>query len=352
MTYKAHTARPAVTAIAVVLAATATPAMAQSTPQAAEPAPVLTNPVTVAPAPAAAPAPIVSPAPTPTATPRRPVAPVEQPQTAVRLPEIDAAPARQATAADASTSSTTTRRQSAQSTAEAPRPSTADADNALTTADGALAMKSAVSDKPKGGFDLATTDALPAAEPQVEIAAAPANEDGAGDIAWALLIGAFGITLAGGAIIAVRRRGGRNEATVSTVPKSKPPVTPVAAAMPDPEEERRRFAETFAAVPEAKPVETHKRKSPARVGRAPVISGSAGARNLAREEILAKPSGYFEEMAEQGPTAENPFLTRKNRMKRAHFYEAIIERAARRDVPAWQPDRTRVRTPDRELADA
>lgn len=61
--------------------------------------------------------------------------------------------------------------------------------------------------------------------------------------------------------------------------------------------------------------------APATAPRGPVAPVAATTPLAARHPVAAS-GGYHVRQAEQGPTADNPFLTRKNRMRRAHFLDA------------------------------
>ena len=268
--------RPAGAAIAAVLALSTTAGIAQdivAPPAMPAPAPTI---VLLAPAPAA-PAPVI-------VIPTQPTAPV-----VAKAP----APAPRAT------------RQAAQRPAAPPRPAaraTAAAPVARPAATIAAAAPVAAIEAPLPAdieFAPAQT-ALPAdATPELDTATTAEADSGLGAGELGLIGGALAIGgIAAAALLARRRRRDPAAEPIDVfAARSAAPPTPLAPQ------------------PVATPVATARA--------APVAPVAAG-------------TGTHVRQAEQGPTADNPFLTRRNRLRRARFLDAQDARLSPADRAAAQ----------------
>ncbi len=111
----------------------------------------------------------------------------------------------------------------------------------------------------------------------------------------ALIAAGFGVVYVGG------RRGGPAKDAKAKAEQVTIPVVPIVATGFKP------AASGLASEPVTAPVT------------APV---NLGVTALSRQPIGGRrPVGYHEMLAERGPSADNPFLTRKNRLRRARFYD-------------------------------
>ena len=264
--------RPAGAAIAAVLALSSTAAFAQEivappTMPAAAPAPVLVIPQS-APVPAA-PAPVI-------VMPTQPTAPVV----------ADApAPAPRAT------------RQPAQRPAATARPAAhvaAPAPVARTAAPIAAAVPVAATLAiPPADIEFAPAQtAFPAdATPELDTATTVESDNGLGAGELGLIGGALAVGgIAAAALFARRRRRDLAPEPVDVfAARSAAPPTPL--------------------TPEAVAAE---RTGPVAAAVAPLVA----------HRPVAAGTGFHVHQAEQGPTADNPFLTRKNRLRRARFLDA------------------------------
>ncbi|MDQ4418872.1 hypothetical protein OOT33_00225 [Sphingobium sp. DEHP117] len=295
-------ARPAIAAIAAVIAIPSTAALAQTVDAA--------PPVIIAPtAEPAAPAPAQT-APAPAATPQvifQPSSPVVQPTPPAPTVAADtaeeAAPAERPAARSATKVAPARVTPAERQAATPPAPSTA---RSVTEA-----PVSPVQSSPP---PIQTT--APQPEPAASSTPTPAlPEDGSSDTAlWLLGLGALGVVAAGSALAARRNR--------------RDVVEPVRSG--DTVNAREEFVEVDPAQRFAMPGEAiaEERLAPAPYVE-PVISSRptpeptrAGmpARALAREvDGSAASRDQREAMAAAAPSAENPFLTRKNRLRRADF---------------------------------
>ncbi len=285
MTYILSSARPARAAIAAVLAFSATPLFAQdvappamvpTAPAPAVSAPVPVAPMTSAPAPVmAAPAPVVQAVPT---VEERRAAAIAQSE-AEAAPQAAQRPAR------------TERAQAAPVRERAPVAARAAVPEESTPAPVA-ATPVAVAPAPVP----APVEAAPA--PAVVPPAAPQAADGNGDaLGWGLAGGALLLVGIAGTM-AMRRRKRVSPADEAVVAQTTyvPPVAAPEAAMP------------LMAAPAARPL------------------------------AQAAPHGSIEQMVAAQPSAANPFLTRRNRLRRAEF---LARQSEKRIVPspvAMAPD--------------
>jgi resuscitation-promoting factor RpfA len=316
MTKKIPLSRPATCAIAAFLAMSSPSAFAQDTtaPVAPPTAPtVMVPPVAPTTAPAPAPvtsAPVIAPAPEPV----------------IRVP-VDIAPAPAPVA-----------KATPQAAPKAPaRPAATAARTAAPTPVASAPFAGA-----PGETFAAETTAMPLPEetvapvaPVVDPAATPAADSastGSG-FPWELAGGAAALLIVGGAALAFTRRRrireDENWAESTIVYDEVPVVAPVAPHVvrepqPAPAQPAYALNEEHIVVPPA-PVQ---RSTPA---------------------FAAAPSGSMgrhEAMALVGPTADNPFLTLKKRLKRARFYdrkerheyEGLMDQpqVARQPVSAWE----------------
>ena len=283
MTHKTPNIRPAMTAIAAVLALSSTALLAQTAPEA-------TPPVTEAPATA-----VPESAPAATTVPE-----AAPPATAVE-PSATIASDPIATTAEPTTTrsskSTTTRR-----TVTVARPARA----AAPVARAAVAAPDAA---PAPAVEAAPVPivAIPADPPAV--AATPPAQDASIDSNTLLPIAAAaGLGLLGliGLGVAMRRRKRRNEEEeFAAVDQTEPAFEAPAPADP-------LFAEYPTAPRSVEP-------APAFIlGAAPAAaSTSAGSSS----DCTDAPPGSHVEAACEGPTADNPSLSIKKRLKRAHFFD-------------------------------
>lgn len=288
--------RPASAAIAAVLALSSTAGFAQEIvgpPAMSAPVPTIVLP---APAPAA-PAPVI-------VLPTQPTAPVA-------TPEVAEAPAPRA--------SRPAVRQAARS---APR---AVAPVVRTTAPVAVpaTIEPAAEIAPAEVEFAPVQTAAPAdATPELDSTVATTTDSGGlgagelGLIGGALAIGG----IAAAALLARRRRRDPEPEPIDIFAgRNAAPPTPLA---PKPVVARPATAQAAAPAPRPDPVgplaTDYVAPAPASLApRRPLAAGTA--------------TGYHARQAELGPTPENPFLTRRNRMRRAHFLDA---QAANGHTPA------------------
>lgn len=316
MTKKIPLSRPATCAIAAFLALSSPSAFAQETaaPVAAPVArPVIVPPVT----------PTTVPAPAPAPTMTAPVAVPAQPTPVIRVPvdiEPAPAPAAQATPRAAPKAAA---RPAATARSSAPAPA-ATASVAAASSEIVPADTSAMS-LPEENLAPVAPVVDPAPTPAADTAT---TSDG---FPWELAGGAAALLIVGGAALAfTRRRKTRDEWAETTVEYDDVPVTA--------------------------PVAPH-------VVRKPVIAPTQPAYALSEEQVIVPPApaqrstpafaaapsgsmGRHEAMALVGPTADNPFLTLKKRLKRARFYdrkerheyEGLMDQqqVARQPVSAWE----------------
>lgn len=141
------------------------------------------------------------------------------------------------------------------------------------------------------------------------------NDEGMSDeLLLAGLVGLAGLGLAGGAVAINRRRKRRPDGTAvraDTTPNKPmgatamtetraPITTPAVSAMPEPQRE-------------------------VIVGlKGDQIAGTA----LIDQIDYAEPAGFYTANVDAGPTRINPFLTRKHRLRRAHFLDRQLEKNA------------------------
>jgi hypothetical protein len=82
-------------------------------------------------------------------------------------------------------------------------------------------------------------------------------------------------------------------------------------------------------------MEAPRRWRPNESRRVGIVPGSL----LADRIDYSKPAGYYAAIVDDGPTPLNPFLTRQNRLRRAHFLDRQLSRAAsrREERPVSRP---------------
>ena len=298
MTKKLPLARPAMSAIAAFLVLSSPGAFAQETAApVATPTVVPTLPTpTVAPPPAAAP--VAAPAPAPVI--RVPVEIEQQP-----APVAKAAPRPAPKAADRTAPATRT---------VAAEPVTATpASDVPADMSSAMSADPAVTAMPEDTMVPVAPSAAPAPTP----VAAPATADEG--FPWELAGGAAALLIVGGAAIAFTRR--RRSSDTGSEAAAEVVAQPMAPVAPAP-------AFTRETVEPSPRVTAAPRSTPA---------------------FTAAPSGSMgrhEAMALVGPTADNPFLTLKKRLKRARFhdrkerieYDGLLDQpqVARQPVSAWE----------------
>jgi len=287
--------RPAGAAIAAVLALSSTAGAAQD----------IVAPPTL-PAPASAPT-LVMPAPAPApAVPAPVIVLPTPPEAAVGAPAAAEAPAAPVTRSAA--------RQAARQATRPARPALAPAVRAVPPAAAPQAIEPVAANAP-ASVEFAPLQTVSPVEP--ESSTATVADSGRLDVgALGLIGGALAIGgIATAALVARRRRRepGQEPIDVFAGRRAAPP-TPLA---PSP------FL-----VPAAGPVED---REPAAPDAANSTAPAAVPLSVRRSLAAGTATGHYARQAELGPTPENPFLTRRNRMRRAHFLDA---RAARESEQA------------------
>ncbi|MGH6652113.1 MAG: hypothetical protein ACREB7_13385 [Sphingopyxis sp.] len=309
MTKKIPLSRPATCAIAAFLALSSPSAFAQEiAAPAAEPVapPVMVPPV----APTTAPAPVAAPA---------------QPAPVIQVPlEIEPAPVPVAKATPRTAPKTATRAAAARTAAPAP---VAAAPAAVASTE-VIPADDAASPLPAESLAPVAAMVEPAPAPITETAAT--NES----FPWELAGGAAALLIVGGAGLAFarRRRSGEDEAE-SAVEYDTAPVAP---AMAGP-----ALAREPEPVLAAQPAYALREEQVFTIPVAPVQRSTPA--------FAAAPSGSMgrhEALALVGPTADNPFLTLKKRLKRARFhdrkerheYDGLMDQpqVARQPASAWE----------------
>lgn len=297
--------RPARTAIAAVLVLATTPLLAQTVPPPSEPvAPDAPPPVvaTTPVAPVAAPAPVTAPpavAPPVVAT-VAPSAPIAQEAAAPVSPSArDVAPAQStpARAARAETPSAVASRAPAAERTASPfeTPATPVASSPATPATAA----------PVG----AETVPAPVATAPDEASIADPSDNGA----TAALVGGIVLLAGAGAIYALRRRKGEPEMTTA-------PVAPII----DPERVRAidapvEQAPTVAAVERPREIVGSQDRFAFNAVTPAASVAEKPAQSVTASNPVSATGGSVEDMIAAPPSRENPFLTRKNRLRRAGF---------------------------------
>lgn len=304
MTKKITLSRPAASAIAAFLVLSTPSAFAQTEPVAP---PVMTPPVS----PTTAPAPTVS----------APVATPAQPTPVIRVPlDIEPAPAPVAKAAPRPAAKAPARPAVAARTA-APEPVAA---AATTTAADVIPADAAATALPEA--TIAPVAPVVDAAPTPVAEAAVANNS----FPWELAGGAAALLIVGGAGLAFTRR--RRSSDEEVVYESAPIAAPVVARTPEP------------IAPPIAPAQ------PAYALREEQVIAPPAPQQRTTPAFAAAPSGSMgrhEAMALAGPTADNPFLTLRKRLKRARFhdrkertqYGALLEsqqQVARQPASAWE----------------
>ncbi|MGK2911771.1 MAG: hypothetical protein ACSLE1_18500 [Sphingobium sp.] len=281
---KQPTVRPARAAIAAVLAFASTPLLAQEAaptapppiaPTQAAPAPVIAAPTLVTPpapvAAQAAPAPVMA---APSA--------VVQPTPAPTPVAVEAAPEASASPREASRRVAPTRTNSARAQAVTPAAPNRAAVELAPSNEVATAAPLASTNGDTGST--ATEETTPAVVPVSNTAA-----QGSNGLEWGLAGGAV-VLIGGLGLIAMRRR------------------RPVSDEMP--------IAERLEPVAQPIAVNTTMDRQPAMTA-----SDYVEPRAAYPAMTAAGTRGSLEARAAEGPSATNPFLTRKNRLRRAHFTE-------------------------------
>ncbi len=293
MTHRTPKIRPAMTAIAAILALSSTQLLAQMAPEA-------TQPVTVAPVLAV---PDITPGAT---TPSEPSA----------NSASDPLAAEPTITTTKSSSSTTTRR-----TASVTRP--AKAAPPVARASGAAPVAEPAETAAASPGPLV---AMPAAPPPAIAATPPAQEAPAVSNDMLPIAGAAGLGLLGliGLGVAMRRRKLRRDEEFAAADQYQPAAE--ASAQADP-----LFAEPSFAPRPADPV-------PA----TPVVAASALVATSASagspSDCIDTAPGSHVEAACDGPTADNPSLSIKKRLKRAHFFDQREFLAAAGEVAPMAAD--------------
>lgn len=291
MTQKTPPLRSAGAAIAAVLALSSTTGYAQE----------MTAPV-VAPAPPAAPV-IVLPQAAPPAAPTPTIVVPVQPKAPAPKPEIAAAPAP-AAASEPGAARTAARADPVAATPRRAVPVTAPAQTIAGPAaiDG---LEAPVAAAPAAEVEFAPVQAPDAEVVPVDVTA---SEDGLSAGELGLIGGALAIGgLAAAAMFAGRRRRDPDGAPEDYVAATFAP--------------RDSDADPIIAMPLARPRADAATVAPtattATIAPFKPIYGATQAQTSKSGAV-----GRHMRMAEQGPTTDNPFLTRKNRMRRARFLDA------------------------------
>lgn len=318
MTKKPSPARPAIAAIAAVIVLSATPAFAQievpSQPT-WQPAPVIAPVV-----------PMATPAPAPPAAAPQPIAAPRSNAPVLALPTVDVEAQQQAVRTETEPAARPVRQASASQSAPAARPSSQPAPAPTVMAETDATGDQIVQNDALAADESAMSDGAVASAPAESTQASNTNDDDA--LVWAALAGALGLGAVGGGIVLTRRRR-KDGIAADPTPRDLEPEGTVAT--PDPVAEPAMAA---AAAP---------------MGIEPVSRSESMQQRLGINAIPAKyvstnrPVGYYESMVDEGPTAENPFLTRSKRLVRARFLDKQIAKSAeqRRTSPAQRPVRTR-----------
>lgn len=336
MTKKALFARPAQTAIAAVLALLATPALAQLTDPASAPVD-------------SAPEPVADPVIVPdTAAPAAaiPVPGITPPQIVVPTPPAGLAPTATATATateptptprpNAETQREVTPAPAAESTtrATAARTATPAVTRASTAATAAPIAAPATAEPAATPLPTVTPSQMMAMQAQADQPAAPQTaetappaEAGSDETAYWAIGGGLALLLGAGAIAALRRK---HESAEAPQPAG---IAPRAAA-PEPGAVEPIVAEPVAVMPAMSATPA----MPASPPPEPAFHASETR------------FGSLEAMVAAAPSAENPFLTRRNRLRRANFLlrngqmpatsqAAVPVRTAAAAAPAQQPQK-------------
>lgn len=297
--------RSALTAIAAVMMLGSTPAFAQQTPSggegpvAASPAVPATAPQIVVPSAQPAPAPVL-PATNSGLAPITAAPPVVQSAPAIiAAPIVNTAPVAEATAEPRVAEARSEPRAAAQRSAEpaaAPAERVANSTPAATPAQ-APAPEAMPGIAPSELMAMEQGEAAAPAQPAEQVPPAVTNDSNT----LAIVGGAGAVLLLGGAAYALhrRRKAEDGDAVVTAYEPRAATLDPVPTTVVTRE----------GIVPIAT-VET-----PAQV-REPVMASSAP--QFARSAATAT-DGDLDAIAAAAPTADNPFLTRKNRLRRAHF---------------------------------
>lgn len=279
MTQKLSPLAPAAAAIAAVLAFPATATTA--------PAPV----IDIAPVAQPAPAPVPAPAPAPSIV----IAPAPPPAPPAETAQQTAAPAAPREAARAAT-----RERNAAAPVARARAASAPA---------AVTSDAAVAEAPVGvRVETAAPTVAVLPEPTLDEIAPVAATDSAADdtIAYALLGAGAAALGIGGIAFAARRRRRIADRNVDTVPMTDRREAPV----PEP---------------------VMQRAAPAMASPAPAPLAFAAPHKQQRTVAAPRAGmGRHEAMVDYGPTADNPFLTRRNRLRRARFLD-------RMEANGWLP---------------
>lgn len=311
MRYTTNPVRPGLTAIAAVLALSSTPSFAQAADPAA--APLVTPPPVVA-APASTSAPAAAPAVQSAApasgglvtVPIRPGPVTVQPSAAPAPILTEDTPATPVIRSTARTTATRT------APVAAPRVTTAPATTAKNTATAAPTPVSAERVAPIAPVIAPT----PAPAPVAKAPAAAQQTSGNDDILPIAGAAGAAILLLGGGLYAASRRRRPVEGEVYAVDTMDTPVTP---------------APEFYAAPVAAPVMA-KASRPIAQPHGFAAPGYAPVNKLPSGFDTSR-FGRYTQAAYQGPTADNPFLSLRRRLKRASFYDGRERMAAEGGAP-------------------
>ncbi|GAA4780191.1 hypothetical protein GCM10023219_30150 [Stakelama sediminis] len=145
---------------------------------------------------------------------------------------------------------------------------------------------------------------MPASQPvapQQQASAAPQATTGDFDSRTALWIALAGLAVLAAGAAALMRRSRKERVETGAAVAAEPVVTRPVAPQPEP-----AFMAREPVAPTPTPVA---QPAPVRAAAMPAF------------EPASYVSGRHERAAEAGPTADNPFLTRKNRLRRARFYD-------------------------------
>ncbi|MBC2777208.1 hypothetical protein [Parasphingopyxis marina] len=328
MKNKPHPVRPAMAVIATVIAATSTPLVAQdsmfSDPVAPPP---IVAPPELAPAPTTS-APVESPAPVQMPTSQVPTTPViapARPPVAANRPIPGAPPERQA--APAASAETATPPEPARTASRQPAREPAAAIPEEQAARELTGSKAFDELKAEETAAMQTVPPLPVQPLPVDEGAAQNADRGIdAEIILAGLAGLLGIGAIGGAIALGRRRKSR------TAGDDRPPVAAKPLVSREPALSEPARVEPVHAEPEVVAPTATRRRRPSESRRVAMAPASS----LADRIDYSKPAGYYASTVDDGPTAINPFLTRKYRLRRAHFLDRQLSRAGgqRRERPA------------------
>ena len=321
MRYISSLAHPAGTAIAAVLALAPLAASAQTTEAdgSSPPQPVISAPTQPVTAPGTT-APVVAPTIAPTvgtatgksspATPQTTTQPVFAPSSAVVQPVPETAePAATETApvAKATTASIAPQQAQKAPAKKAQAPAASGIVEETSSPDALAVDDTMTATLPAPVAAPATTPDADTGEAALEDAATQTGEDG---VAWVLGLGALALVAGAGVLAFGRRTSSRQPVPAPIVDRDHEFVEPVVVAS-----ERPAAVSPFG----SDEVAREDFMSDNEVRRRELAATSAAIPMASRSQEYADPEMRREMMIAEAPSEANPFLTRKNRLRRANF---------------------------------